>query len=138
MPETEQEKLARVEKERLATLKAEIVNKERGEIAGEIGGLKFILDPTFDNIQKLEIVLGKSLIKMAIDFGNQEINLTFAEAAQIIHLLSKEPIPSLDRVGKAIMKGGFSKALTPITQLLDNVLTGGAAGKAEAKENDTP
>ncbi len=116
-------------------------NKERGEIAGSIGKLDFVLEPTFEKIQKLEAVMGRSLIKLAGEFAEGAGNLSFGEVAQIIHIMAKEPIPTLNMVGDALIKYGFTAGMPAITEFLNNVLTGGAAGneeaKTEEKENDT-
>ncbi len=82
------------------------------------------------------MVMGRSLIKLAADFSNGSGDLAFGTAAQIIHLMAKEPIPTLDMVGAAMVKNGFTSAMPAISEFLGNVLTGGSSGKEEAKEEE--
>lgn len=111
----------------------EQANTERGELALELGGKKYVLIPAFSRIKRVESLLKMTFVEIAVAAGNRQ-RLSFEEMANLIGALSvpKETNYDEDVIGEAIIQEGIINVFPKIAPIFETVLTGGKK-VAEAK-----
>ena len=103
-----------------------MTNKQRGELEHTFkNNKKIILDPTFERIAKVESNLGRSLMQLANEIGQQR--LSFYDTAVLLSTLSKPnpKRPTVDEVGKLLTEHGLLSVAPLLQGLIEKVLTGG-------------
>lgn len=112
-----------------------IANKQRGEIIVTLGDQKIVLVPSFDNIQSVESLIGRSFLKVASEFVGKRPSFSANEVANIIYVCQKtDPKLSFNKIGKLLEKYGVMKALIPIAEFMDIALNGSELKNDESEE----
>lgn len=109
--------------------------KHRGELSLTLGETKFVLEPSFARIDKLESELGKPLIQLAAEMAMFQ-RLSFRDVASIIHIMAKGSKLSRNEVGDLLVRHSLQAALPGLKSFFAQVLGGdGDSGKNEAGES---
>ena len=100
-----------------------MANKQRGEMALNLGPKKYVLRPSFQLLCEIEEALGVGLITfarrlMAGEFGVREIATVFAVAVR------DQDGPDTEETGKLIVQDGVAQYVGTLTEFLTTALSG--------------
>ena len=96
----------------------------RGETTFTVGGETLLLRPTFENLVAAEEEIGSlfALVERA-----SEGTITVSEVSALLwHCIDRDPRPTRDEVGCAVVEQGLVNATRPVRAILAQVLQGQA------------
>ncbi|WP_442577864.1 gene transfer agent family protein [Mesorhizobium sp. ASY16-5R] len=108
----------------------------RNEVTITLAGEDRTMRATFGAIRAIEGALGKSMIALINQIGQQG-DLSITDAATIVHHGLRghdDPRLTLEEVGEGIVEAGLSKISLPVVEFVSRALSGVSVGKSEKAE----
>lgn len=106
-------------------------NKHRGEVPIKLGGVDYVLRPTFSALSQIETDLNIRLLPLLTRYSSSDIGIW--DAATIIYhgLKASGASLSLDKVGELLLTDGLTEHMEEVILFLTNGLSGAREGNGE-------
>ena len=107
-------------------------NNERGEVDITLGGKSYVMRPAYSAIVKIEKALGTRMVPLMNRLQRQDIgveDVAVCICAFIACNKDNRNPPSLDDVGEAVVREGFTSAVLPLSRIFKYIAEAGPAVK---------
>jgi hypothetical protein len=113
-------------------VESQMTNGARGEIAMELGGVRYVLSPEFGIVAKIENALDTSMIKLAMKAEVFDLKAEDLVRTLRVVLAAHGHEVAEEALAEAIAEEGVATVLVPLALFLRGYVWGGGQGKKDA------